>query len=1064
MDLIIDLLNEKRDKKNLGLEWNVEITKPKRGFFSRFPFVRSHQHIEKTLTLGIQNLKVDPEIVCDKEKLFTLIYAGHENTCIGTPITLKVEKEKTPFQLFIDQNAIHDCNERQQRDSQIYNIRFDVVLNDREGKLVDSQYQSINVKFMTLDVKPNVKLELDVDNIAYSSQLGMVKVGELVTYIEEEFLYTPMVNLDLDLKLFEDGAPKVDTLFFENRETRMEIQQNPSRKAMKILPIYMDFTRISNPINPECQYVIEVGIVQSMEYSVEVKVPRIPVHAKFFVQKDNQGTELKVEVRNPITDKKHLMASQTCYRVDRVGFVPHSRMHSQIEVDIMNIATDSSNPNAGLAIRNFTLSENVLNGVRVVDKDNCELFNLISVEGVDYDDLKGGDGLDIKNGVDAKTTLAISFDPSCVADILQCPSYDFQIESILTFDYWENKDGIDLNQLEAKNFKLSIVWNLHLDPYPEWLCVDYGTSAIVCKYDKKLIDLKSQKDKIFRTDFTQFRNDEFEKGTEFLSSDIVLHSVDDYGKGYSSLCSEQKQNDNLPYNTLAVCLSPTSSLIENEVKLQLPCLKILVGNLFLPPKPDYLTFKYLRKSVDGVVERVQVSATQTEENSILKISTIFREAYSALFRYFISPVTGDNSRLNKLVLTYPNTYTPIHLKVLRQIAMSTFPAIREGFLRFVSESDAVAAYYVDHWSEFNPEGDIRQKETVLVFDMGAGTLDVTLFDKFTNDEGKIEVNIKGKLGTGKAGNYLDFVLAEILSELTHTGSADVVTTKQVPNVQILKERLELKQVIKQDLKCNLQPGNEMRYKGVTIDMDAIICHPKFLGFLNDVTSRIIDQLCQYMGREKLAIDTVIMSGRSCKLQLLRDELAVSVAARSTGGNHFVEFADDAQADRQKTVVVEGAIAQASKFNTPTSQVIIKSRRLYASYGVVYKELGGRIKYVELLNHNNIPDAENMVTFDSENVTAVGTSAAETLHLIQTFLSAAETEKCYNDGNFEFISEMEEFNTEDFGRADSLNMKLRLDYNNNISLFVNGKVSRGSTPKGVDLASEITRRSIWPVTI
>lgn len=227
MDLIIDLLNEKRDKKNLGLEWNVEITKPKRGFFSRFPFVRSHQHIEKTLTLGIQNLKVDPEIVCDKEKLFTLIYAGHENTCIGTPITLKVEKEKTPFQLFIDQNAIHDCNERQQRDSQIYNIRFDVVLNDREGKLVDSQYQSINVKFMTLDVKPNVKLELDVDNIAYSSQLGMVKVGELVTYIEEEFLYTPMVNLDLDLKLFEDGAPKVDTLFLKTAKREWKYNRTP---------------------------------------------------------------------------------------------------------------------------------------------------------------------------------------------------------------------------------------------------------------------------------------------------------------------------------------------------------------------------------------------------------------------------------------------------------------------------------------------------------------------------------------------------------------------------------------------------------------------------------------------------------------------------------------------------------------------------------------------------------------------------------------------------------------------------------------------------------------------
>lgn len=1064
MDIIIDLLNDKRDKKNLGLEWDVEITEPKRGFFSCLPFVRAYQHIEKTLMLGIENLKVAPEIVCDKTKLITLIYDGCENACVDNPITLNIAKEKTPFQLFIDQNAIRDCCERQQRVTQTYNICFDVILNDNKGKQVDLQHQDINVKFIALDVKPHVKLDLEVDSIAYNSQLGVVKIGELITYIEEDFLYTPRVNLSLELKLFEDGASKTGTLFFDNNKTKIEIQQEPSRKAVKSLPVYMDFAHIFNPIKSECEYIIEVDIVQSMEYSPEMKMPCMPVCAKLYVKKDNQGTELKVKVNDPSIGKTSLVTSQDRYSVDCVNFVPHSRMRSQIEVDIMNIATDSSNPNAGLIIRNFTLSESILNGVRVVDENNCELLSLISVEGVDCDEMKGGVGLNIRNGVDAKTTVVISFDPFNIADVLQCPHYDFQIESVLTFDYWENKDGVDLNQLEAKKFKLPIIWNLHLEPHPEWLCVDFGSSAIVCKYDKELIDLKEQKDKIFRTDFTQFRNDEFEKGTKFLSSDIVLHSVDDHGKKYSSLCSEQKQSDNLPYNTLAVCLSPTSSLIENEVKMQLPCLKILVGNQYLPPKPDYLTFQYLRKSVDGAVERVRASTTQADENSILRISLIFREAYSALFRYFISPVTGDNSHLNKLVLTYPNTYTPVHLKVLRRIAMNTFPNIRDGFLRFVSESDAVAAYYVDHWNEFNPEGNISQKESVLVFDMGAGTLDVTLFDKFTNDEGKIEVDIKGKLGTGKAGNYLDFVLAEIVSELTHTGSADLVTTKQVPNVQILKERLELKQIIKQELKPNLQSGKKIDYKGFPIDMDAVINHPKFIGFLNDVTSHIIEQLRQYMGGEKLTIDTIIMSGRSCKLQLLCDALMKSVTMQSIGDIHFVELADEVQSDRQKTVVVEGAIAQASKFNTLTSQVIIKSRRLYASYGVVYKELGGRIKYVELLNHNNIPYSDNMTTFDSKNVTAVGTSAAETLHLIQTYLSAEETEKRYNEGDFEFISEMEDFNTEDFGKADSLNMKLRLDYNNNISLFVNGKVSRGSTPKGVDLASEVTRRSIWPVTI
>ena len=53
---------------------------------------------------------------------------------------------------------------------------------------------------------------------------------------------------------------------------------------------------------------------------------------------------------------------------------------------------------------------------------------------------------------------------------------------------------------------------------------------------------------------------------------------------------------------------------------------------------------------------------------------------------------------------------------------------------------------------------------------------------------------------------------------------------------------------------------------------------------------------------------------------------------------------------------------------------------------------------------------------------------------------------------------------DFDGKDQLNVKLKLDYKNNISLYVNGRISIGSSPKGVDLSSEITKRSIWPVTI
>ena len=80
------------------------------------------------------------------------------------------------------------------------------------------------------------------------------------------------------------------------------------------------------------------------------------------------------------------------------------------------------------------------------------------------------------------------------------------------------------------------------------------------------------------------------------------------------------------------------------------------------------------------------------------------------------------------------------------------------------------------------------------------------------------------------------------------------------------------------------------------------------------------------------------------------------------------------------------------------------------------------------------------------------------------MSAKETEICYNEGNFEFISDMEEYDMSNFNHADELNVRLSLDRINNISLYVNGLKSIASTPKGVDLTSEITKKSIWPVTI
>lgn len=94
---------------------------------------------------------------------------------------------------------------------------------------------------------------------------------------------------------------------------------------------------------------------------------------------------------------------------------------------------------------------------------------------------------------------------------------------------------------------------------------------------------KEAKDQVFsneRNGYDKFTEDTFEDGTKFLSSDILFHQLNP-NQTETSLCMEQSQTE--PYNTLAVCLSPTSSLVVNEVQRQLPCLKILVGNEICQP-------------------------------------------------------------------------------------------------------------------------------------------------------------------------------------------------------------------------------------------------------------------------------------------------------------------------------------------------------------------------------------------------------------------------------------------------------------------------------------------------
>lgn len=1051
------------DKINVDLQWNVQVMSPKAGFLAKM--FRKHNRVGRDLRISVSDIKVPEDIVCDKSNLFSILYGEILFAQSEFPVNVQLTDMSMPFQLLFHQAEIKDCAYPQDENPRTYNISFKVDLIDLNDHIIDSVNENIEIIFEPLGVKPHFAIDLDEDEIQYTSSLKKEKIGVFAAWLNENFRFTPNQLARVSVELFKGDKELPGIISFgENNKSNITIKGGKQNVAK--LPIFVDFTTIPNPIKDEEDYTIETSIVLSAYYSPEVK-ETILKQTHFKLLKDQQGTELRISVQMPEKEAV-LCEGERSFPAIPMNFVPRSRLMGQVDVILSNIATDNSNRNSGLYIKNLTLSETISGDVKVIGEDNSILNHFISIDGSGVDAMNSVDGLFIPNGSNAKTVIHISFNPSGIVDLLNSRNYNFQIQSVLTFDYWEDKDGLGiLDEESKKEGRIPILWQLHLEPNPEWLCVDYGSSAIVCRYDNEILDLKKQKDSIFRkAEDGKFRLDTIEGKTPFLSSDIVLHTVRDTSQ--TTLCSQQGKDDVIPYLNLSVCLSPTSSLIKNDVRTQLPCLKILVGNEYLPQKPDFMTFRYARNDENGKVGTVEAkdAMSRDEQSCILKISSIFNESYAALFKYFILPESRDKS-INKLVLTYPNTYTPAHLKVLERIAHETFPKVRDGYLKFVSESDAVSAYYLQNWDSFNKGKQIADDETVLVYDMGAGTLDITLFKKHLNKNGKIEVNILGKIGTGKAGNYLDYLISEIIDDKVPGAirGPKTVSTTSVPDVQTLNERLDVKQIVKDSIKPNLKPDKELTCGPSTFSSSVILDDQRFKDFLDQVTSGILSQLLAYIGDSSLRIDTVLMSGRSCRLDSLQKALRESLSGIGCPNARIVKF--KSSGDKEKTVVVEGAMARAALFSSPDSPVQILSRRLYASYGLIYQKLGGSYHYTELLRSSDLPfnsDNTNLDEFEGKNVTAKGTASAGTIKLIQTYLSPEDTEKAYNAGDLEFISEMEEYDMADFDGRDELNVKLKLDYKNNISLYVNGRISIGSSPKGVDLSSEITKRSIWPVTI
>lgn len=1109
--IIIDL--EDKQRSLVPISESLFVDFPPRDFdnvMGRFLKKLSMKRSLKDVRIGVRRIS-SPKALTIKDNgspfnLFSLVVEGEHHDVGNDTIPVTLTKERTPFQLYFHPSRITDCNVVQGTSSEnpeIYSVTGTAFVQNAEGKDLDTQDFRIDVELKNLKVDVDVEISCQ-RRLAYKDLPAdrIIKIGELRITNPKKFQRSPKVNFDGKLSLIgpdgkelpplkKDGETVSRVRFADSAKDIIKLEglrsgetvidgkkeYSPFRREIEI-----DLTGIPNPIKPYDVFTLRID--GKWAYSAEPDVPNlVSVSKEIRLMKDTQGTELRVaKDETPLTS-----GDETS--LPRFEFSPGGAFRDEVVIDLANIATDSSRGGKLRLMAPRIITTIAEDGLRVYGPNGkaVEMSKLVTLEG-DFAEEAGEQGhIDVPNGSPRPERLKVLFNPAEVYSINTGGQYNFTLNTAIEIDYYENSDNRPWDEVERKTFRIILKRPMFILPFPEWLCVDYGSSAIVSLYKGKLLDLNSRRKDIFQQigntnkewhPRTKGNENETEKDTVFISSDLLLNTITGKDNTVSALCGEQTV-EQLDYSKTAVCLAPTNNVAKNNYQRILPCLKLLVGNRYLPENQDYDNYEYSRKDETGNVSRVRLieSKEREESSSLASINNLFDEAYKVVFRHYLSQLIPHIERVNRLVLTYPNSYTPDHLKVLETIATDTFRYLREGQLQFVSESDAVAAYYMDHWSEYNQGEKIGEQENILVYDMGAGTLDITYLTKVYNpDSDSFNLDIKGKIGISKAGNYLDNILASIIAKKGGRLTRDLANTDRPVGAnadRIARGRIALKDFVKNELKPNLSEANlkktfvfKYNDEDISISVEEVLSNSMFKDYLKQVTTQVLKSMENYLG-SKMIVDTVILSGRSVRLLPLQEALKNALSKLPTNRTDKIKVLDldiNGEHDRQKTAVVEGAVKFAGSYKADTSKVKISSRRLYASFGVAFKRLGGVAEYVELASHSDMPFSSQRGSKEFPAIELTGMAHVEEVKLIQTYLPKDQTLEALKKGDFEYISEMNTFNLSSFGGRDTLKMSVNVDRHNQISLYVDGHPTTGTVPKGVDLNNIITRRSIWPATI
>ncbi|MDH3889485.1 MAG: hypothetical protein OEV49_00235 [candidate division Zixibacteria bacterium] len=299
----------------------------------------------------------------------------------------------------------------------------------------------------------------------------------------------------------------------------------------------------------------------------------------------------------------------------------------------------------------------------------------------------------------------------------------------------DNPDSTDAGMTTTERFPIVWPFHLHREPARGLVAVDFGTSAIAAAYADEglsepegvVLDLQAS---LKGLDPKRIAFINYEVGKSRFLSGLL-------GYGDDETVRAQLPDPELPFLQPTGVVFPATRTFLKESEYLVPHLKMLV-------------------------------ASGTEDTIIggksVKVHDLLKGALESLFSRFVRPQLVNESPqdsdqvlqgIRRVVMTLPNSSLQHHCEMLRKaLPMGDGFRFEEDYISFMSESDAAAYSYLYHHATVEDLKRFGSSFKLLVYDCGAGTLDLSLRTVKT-DSSQPSSELVRLLSIEGAGNALD---------------------------------------------------------------------------------------------------------------------------------------------------------------------------------------------------------------------------------------------------------------------------------------------------------------------